>query len=115
MFPAGSYRSVGTVLANTNKTAVYTCPTTIKAAFVVWVRTSDDASDARGLTLAWYDTSLATEFILGSVQALAANTPLAEELYLALEPGDELRATASAAGMHVTVTTIEITGRNERD
>lgn len=103
----GARRSFGTVLADTNETAVYTCPTGVNAAFLTWLNVSDDASDARTLTLRWTDSSASTTYTIGVAIAISANAQLRLELDLVLDPGDTLLATASAAGMHVVVTAKE--------
>lgn len=103
----GARRSFGTVLADTNETAVYTAPTGVTAAFLTWINISDDASDARTVTLRWTDSSASTTYTLGVAIAIAANGQLRLELDLVLDAGDTLLATASAGGMHVVVTAKE--------
>ena len=116
VFPDGSYRQFYSVIADTNETAVYTCPTSgFVTAYVLWVTATDDAADARTITLAWRDSSATTTVTLNYQAAIAANTAFEREFKpLVLEPGDTLRVTASAGGMHVTGAVIEVarTGRS---
>lgn len=109
----GSRRSFGTALTDTNETTVYTAPTGVKASYLTWINVSDDAADARTITLRWTDSSASTTYTLGYQVAIAANAQLRLELDLVLDAGDTLLATASAAGVHVVVTAKEYarTGR----
>ena len=81
VFPEGSYRQFYSVIADTNETAVYTCPSTgFLAAYVLWVAATDDAADARTITLAWRDSSAAVTVTLNYQAAIAANAIGASEL-----------------------------------
>lgn len=110
VFPEGSYRQFYSVIADANETVVYTCPATgFLAAYVLWITASDDAADARTITLAWRDSSAAVTVTLNYQAAIAANTAFEREFKpLVLEPGDTVRVTASAGGMHVTGAVIEV-------
>ncbi len=100
-------RSFGTVTVDTNPITVYTCPSTMFAQ-AVCLLASDDAADARTLTVTWTDSSGAVTYTLAYQRAIAANTTMDLQLYrLALDPGDTLKVTGSAAGIHVTVNVIE--------
>lgn len=111
IYEEGARRSFGTVTVDTNPITIYTCPTGVTTAYVTWLNASDDAADARTLTLTWTDASAAVTYTLGYQLALAANTPLRIELDLCLDAGDTLSATGSASGIHIAVTVKEVARR----
>jgi hypothetical protein len=111
IFEEGARRSFGTVLADANEATIYTCPTGIQAAYLTWINVSDDAADARTITLKWTDSSAAITYTLGYQIALAANAQLRLELDLVLDAGDTIKATASAGGVHLALTVKEVAGR----
>ncbi len=106
-----NYRSFGTVLSDTNETTVYTCPSGAVAAYVVWINITDTASNARTATIRWTDSSASATYSLNVAKAITANTVERADLFLALEPGDTIKVTASAATLHVVVTVHEVAGR----
>lgn len=113
VFPEGSnYRSSSTIHSDTNATTLYTVPSGMTAAYFVWINVSDDASDARTYTLTFTDSSGSTTATLLSVKSISANTALTQDFFIAMEPGDTIKGTASAAGVHAVVTVHEIAGRN---
>jgi hypothetical protein len=107
----GARRSFGTVLTDTNETVVYECPAGATATYLTWLNVSDDAADARTITLRWTDASAAATYTLIFQATIAANAQTRIELDLVLDAGDTLKATASAAGMHVVVTGKEFVRR----
>lgn len=108
VFPNGNYRSFGTILSDTSQTAVYTCPSNIAAAVVVWIDIADDAGANVSATIEWTDSSASTDFTLEYQYDIPLKDRFQEALMLVLEPGDSLNVTGSQSGMHVTVTAVEI-------
>lgn len=101
------YRSFPTVIANTNETTVYTCQPNMWAQ-VTEIVAADDAGEARTITLTWTDSSATVTATLAFTAVIAAATTYKLELArLALDPGDTVKATVSAGGVHVTVNVIE--------
>ena len=78
---------------------------------MTWLNVSDDAADARSITLTWTDSSASATYTLGYQIAIAANAQLRIELDLCLDAGDTLKATASAGGVHIAVTVKEVARR----
>ena len=110
VFPDGAYKAFKYITVDTNENPIYTCPAAgFLAAHVVWVAASDDAADARTITLTWRDSSASVTYTLNYQAAIAANTAFEREFKpLVLEPGDTLRATGSATGIHITGAVIEV-------
>lgn len=106
------YVSRGTVLGDTNATVVYTCPADMLAQITqIWF--ADDGGEARTVTVTWTDQLTAagggpTTYTLCFTKAIAVVTQTEMAFNrLALDPGDVVTVTASAAGVHVTVNVIE--------
>lgn len=107
VLPNTRYRTVYAALANGSKTDVYTCPSGVWAD-IINVNVCASTGSAGTCTLAAYDVSATTEYVLTYQDAVPAGGSLDVPFYpLHLEPGDILRATG-AANQHLTIAMIEL-------
>lgn len=113
-FPEGKYKRFVYNVPDTAENIFYTCPSTgFLAAYLVWLNCADDAGAARTITLSVRDSVASTTYVLVSAAAIAANLPYQfTATPLVLAPGDTLRATGSAAGIHIVGTVIEVARPN---
>ena len=112
VFPQGSnYRSFTTIHADTSEVTLYTAGVGVTAAYFVWINLSDDAADARTYTLTFTDSSASKTATLMYQKAMAANVQIKEDFFVAMEAGDTLKGTPSAAGIHAVVTVHEVSSR----
>jgi len=107
------YRSVGTILTNTNETVCYTCPAEFTATLTS-IRVSDNGGASGAARVEWHDDSASADYCVIHNGAFSANTALEIELKpLVLNPGDEIRVTG-ASGYHVIVSGLEEPKRRGR-
>lgn len=106
-----NYRSFTTIHADTNEQTLYTVPTGVIAAYFVWVNLSDIGANARTYTLKFTDSAGSTTATLMFQKAIAASEQVKEDFFIAMKPGDTLKGTASASGVHVVLTVHEVAGR----
>ena len=111
MFPEGNYRTFGYKTTGTNAEVVYTVPTGFVAAFVVWTNVMDDGGSARTYDMTWTDDAASVTYTMEFAKVLAANVANSKECYLALRSADTVSIKGSAAGLHVTLSVLEIAGR----
>lgn len=111
VFPNGNYRSFVTIHADTNEQTLYTAGTGVVAAFLVNVHVSDDGASARTYSLTFTDSSESETAQLWYTRAIAASEQANVDFFIAMEAGDTIKGTASAAGVHSIVTVCEIAGR----
>lgn len=110
-FPEGNWRSFTTIHSSSSETTLYTVPSGVVAAYLSAIYVSDDAADARTYTLTFTDSSGATTATLMYQKAIAANAQIAQDYFIAMEPGDTLKGTPSASGVHAVLTVHEVAGR----
>lgn len=104
-FPEAYYFSQPFILSDTNETSVYTVPTD-KYALINQIWASDDAADARTLTVEINKSG--TDYTLAYQKAIAANAQMDLKFdQLLLLAGETVDLTASAAGIHGFVSGIE--------
>lgn len=106
--PNTRYRTVYYALANGSKTDVYTAGAG-SYADIISVNVCASTGTAGGtITLAAYDVSATTEYVLAYQADVPGTDSLEIPFYpLHMEPGDILRATG-AANMHLAITMIEV-------
>lgn len=103
--PDAYYFTQPFILTDTNETSVYTVPTD-KYAYVRQIWASDDAADARTLTVEVAKSG--TDYTLAYQKAIAANTQMDLKFdELVLLAGETVDLTGSAAGIHGFVSGIE--------
>ena len=113
------YKNRSTIIPNTNQTVLYTVPTANATTvppqkpvqvIVKSIRVCNtNASGPVTLTLVNTDASLAADVQLTHLQSIPAST--AVEILsapLVLEDSDILKATASSAVLHITISVLEI-------
>tara|TARA_R110000744_G_scaffold10364_1_gene32221 strand:+ start:2074 stop:2430 length:357 start_codon:yes stop_codon:yes gene_type:complete len=112
------YKNASAILTNTAQTVLYTVPTANVAivplqnpvqAIVKSIFVCNTTSSALTITLVNTNASLSADVYITSVKSIAANTEV-EILSapLILEDSDILKGTSSGAGMHITVSILEI-------
>jgi|TARA_X000001036_G_scaffold36819_1_gene29849 hypothetical protein len=112
------YKNRSVILTNNNQTVVYTVPTanadTIPKqkpvqALVSSIRACNKSGGALTLTLVNTDASLSADVTIINALSIASNTAVELlEKPLVLENSDVLKATASATGMDIIVSVLEI-------
>ena len=110
-FPDGNYRMFGTALADTSQTTVYTVPTGFTTAYIVYFNASDDGAAARTLPIEWTDSSASVTYVLTFQEEIPANQAMEIKPLWALDVGDTLKCTGSAAGINIVISVMEISGR----
>jgi len=112
------YKNSSVVLTNNNQTTVYTVPTANAdivpkqkpvQALVSSIRACNKSGGALTLTLVNTDASLSANVTIINALSIASNTAveLLERPFV-LENSDALKATASATGMDIIVSVLEI-------
>lgn len=113
VIPGGKYDTAPTVLSDTSETTCLTVPKGSLSYYItqIWVAADDGA--ARTITLT--ATINGTAYTLVSTAAVSANTPLDYEFMplvlhynKASATGDTIKATASAGGVHVLISYIDV-------
>jgi hypothetical protein len=112
------YKNASTIIATTNQTTLYTVPTADAStvpkqnpvqAIVKSVIVCNTTLAPITLTLVNTDASLGADVCLTSIKAIAASTEVELiEKVLVLENSDILKGTASGAGLHITISVLEI-------
>ena len=93
------YKNAFIALADTNLTAVYTCPTNIIGIIKEIIVCNVDGTSSANITLKITDTSASATFSLASTKAVANDTYLRfDSANIVLEEGDIFKAQASAGG-----------------
>jgi hypothetical protein len=113
------YKNNSVVLTNNSQTTIYTVPTANAdivpkqkpvQALVSSIRACNKSGGALTLTLVNTDASLGADVTILSALSIAANTAVEIlDKTLVLENSDILKATASATGMDIIVSVLEIT------
>ncbi len=107
---AETFHSINAALGTTADTAVHTNSTSNKQIIILCQVANIDGSNSADLYLDFYDQSATSAKALASTVAVpadAAINPIGGKLVL--EPNDELRAWASAAGdLEIVISYIEI-------
>lgn len=109
----GRVRSYGTKLTTTGATTVYTAAAGTQPVVIAVNVCNIDGTSSADITLSWVDSSAAATYLIESTNAVAADTNEITEFPVALDDGDTIVATASAANdLDVIVTVVESPGRN---
>lgn len=107
----GRVRSYGAKLANTSVTAVFVAKAGTQSVVLAINLANVDGSASVDATVEWFDTSATVSYRVTSTDAVANDTREPIEFPIALDPGDEIRVTASAGNdLDVIVTTVETPG-----
>ena len=105
-----NYKSAG-VVAGTNATTLYTCPTG-RTALARSIRLANNTTNTATATLSWTDSSAGATFMLDTTRAVypvGAETVGNDGDIVVLEPGDTLHVTASDTDtIHATAAILEL-------
>lgn len=101
VFPIANYESGGTILANTNKTAIITVPSNFWYDLTHLIVNLGTGVAGTNAVVSWSDASAAAEYTINDAGAVAAGVPFElEGMPLHMEAGDILYVKA-AANYHV--------------
>lgn len=107
---AETFHSINAALGTTQDTAVHTNSTSNKQIIILCQVANIDGSNSADVNIDYYDSSATSAKALTSTVAVPGDTsinPIGGKLVL--EPNDELRAWASAAGdLEIVISYIEI-------
>lgn len=104
--------SVGKNLTAATATTLYTVPTGYYAVCTLLHVTNSTASN-KHITLAWYDSSLATSFPITTEYTISSKTnfdPITEVQSFVMEEGDYITATSETGSTMSIVGTFEVQG-----